>query len=211
MQIESIVVGPFDTNCYLVWDKGDNSGVIIDPGDQDDRIVEQIKKSGFNPLAIIITHGHADHISAMASLKKKYDIPVYIGKGDAPMLLSAKANFSTFFGHEIVCPAADFLLNDEDVIKFGSLEFTVLETPGHSRGGICLLIGNRLFCGDTLFSGSIGRTDFDEGNHQQLIDSIEKKILTLPDDIVCYPGHGPSTTVGTERLHNPFFSGSRLA
>lgn len=207
MQIESIVVGPFDTNCYLVWDKGDNFGVIIDPGDEDKRIVELIEKSGFNPLAILITHGHADHISAMAALKKKYDIPVYIGKGDAPMLLSAKANFSAFFGHEIVCPPADFLLNEEDVIKFGSLEFTVLETPGHSPGGICLLIGDRLFCGDSLFKGSIGRTDFEEGDHQQLIDSIDKKILSLPDDIICYPGHGPSTTVGTERRHNPFFAG----
>ncbi|HHI03560.1 MAG: MBL fold metallo-hydrolase [Candidatus Zixiibacteriota bacterium] len=210
MQTEIITVSPFEENCCLVWDEKDRIGVIIDPGDEDELIAEKIKKSGFQPKAILLTHGHGDHIGAVSPLKKKYNIPLYIGRDDAPMLQSPSANVSAIFGYEIVCPPADFLVDDEDVIKFGSLEFVVFSTPGHTRGGVCYFCENALFCGDTLFSGSVGRTDLPGGDYQQLIDSIDKKILCLPDEIVCYPGHGPITTVGAERKHNPFLSGRRF-
>ncbi len=207
MQIEIITVSPFEENCCLVWSEKDKFGVIVDPGDEDELIIEKIKKLGFIPRAILLTHGHGDHIGAVAPLKENYDIPVYIGKEDAPMLLSPSANISAIFGYEVVCPPADFLVEDEQVIKIGSLEFVVFSTPGHTKGGVCYFCENVLICGDTLFSGSIGRTDLPGGDFHQLIDSIDKKILSLPDDIVCYPGHGPATTVGTERQHNPFLAG----
>ncbi len=210
MEIEIITVSLFEENCCLAWSDKDKIGVIIDPGDEDELIIEKIEKFGFKPKAILLTHGHGDHIGAVSPLKEKYNIPVYIGKDDAPMLLSSSANVSAVFGYEIVCPPADFLVDDEEVVKIGSLEFVVFSTPGHTRGGVCYFCENIIFCGDTLFNGSIGRTDLPGGDYHQLIDSIEKKILSLPDDIVCYPGHGPITTVGTERKHNPFLSGRRF-
>ncbi len=210
MKIEIITVSPFDVNCFLVWSEKDKIGVIIDPGDEDELIAEKIEKFDFKPKAILLTHGHGDHIGAVSPLKEKYNIPVYIGKDDAPMLLSPSANVSAIFGYEIVCSPADFLVEDEEVVKIGSLEFVVFSSPGHTRGGVCYFCENVIFCGDTLFNGSIGRTDLPGGDYNLLIDSIEKKILSLPDDIVCYPGHGPITTVGTERKHNPFLSGRRF-
>ncbi|MCP4705054.1 MAG: MBL fold metallo-hydrolase [candidate division Zixibacteria bacterium] len=211
MKIETITVSPFEENCCLVWDEKDKIGVIIDPGDEDELIAEKIEKLGFTPKAILLTHGHGDHIGAVTPLKEKYKIPVYIGKDDAPMLLSPSANVSAIFGYEIVCAPADFLVEDEQVIKIGSLEFVVFSTPGHTRGGVCYFCENILISGDTLFYSSIGRTDLPGGDYHQLITSIKEKLLCLPDDIVCYPGHGPSTTVGAERINNPFLSGSQFA
>lgn len=210
MIVDTIEVSPFQVNCYLVWNDEDKNGVIIDPGDEDELILEHIEKNEIIPKAILLTHGHADHIGAVKPLKKKLDIPLYIGIGDETMLASPSANVSAFFGYEITCPPADHVLKDGDVISFGSLKISVFSTPGHSPGGICFFIENSLFCGDTLFNGSIGRTDLPGGNYQQLIDSIEKSILSLPDDIICYPGHGPKTTVGEERRSNPFLTGRRF-
>ncbi len=173
MKIETVVVSPFEENCYLAWK--DRIGVIIDPGDEDELIAEKIEKDGFIPKAILLTHGHGDHIGAVAPLKSKYDIPVYIGGEDAPMLSSPSANISAAFGYEIICPPADFLVEDEEIIRLGSMDFLVLSTPGHTRGGVSYFCGNNLFCGDTLFRSSIGRTDLPGGNYEQLIDSIEKK------------------------------------
>jgi len=210
MEIEILEVSPFQVNCYLIWSKEDKTGVIIDPGDEDELILERIEKNGFEPKAILLTHGHADHIGAVKPIKEKLNIPLYIGKGDEMMLESPSENVSLMFGFKIVCPPPDHILKDSDVIGFGSLKFSVFATPGHSQGGVCYFCEDALFCGDTLFNGSIGRTDLPGGNYRQLIDSIDKNILSLPDDIICYPGHGPKTTVGDERRHNPFLTGNRF-
>ncbi|PKK84923.1 MAG: MBL fold metallo-hydrolase [candidate division Zixibacteria bacterium HGW-Zixibacteria-1] len=210
MQIETIVVSPFETNCYLVWSENSRDGVIIDPGDEDERILERIEKQGINPRAVLLTHGHGDHIAAVDQVKKKLNIPLYIGRGDETMLGSPSANVSAMFGFQISCPPADHIISDSDVIKIGPLTFTVFATPGHSPGGVCYFAENILFCGDTLFYGSIGRTDLPGGSFQQLIDSIDRNILTLPDDIICYPGHGPATSVGQERRNNPFLTGNKF-
>lgn len=210
MQIETITVSSFETNCYLVWDEKDKSCAIVDPGDEHEKILEWIDNLHLKPKAILLTHGHVDHIAAVGKLKDKFDIPLYIGRGDEEMLASSSANGSAFFGQNITCPSPDHIVGDADVIKVGSHRFVVMATPGHSRGGVCYIIDKYLFCGDTLFNGSIGRTDLPGGNYQLLIDSINKNILSLPDDIICYPGHGPATTVGEEKRNNPFLSGSRF-
>jgi len=210
MNIETLIVSPFETNCYLVWDEEDKICAIIDPGDEDEHIIDVIENKGLKPGAIVLTHGHADHIGAVNPLKEKYKSPLYIGKGDERMLESPSANVSAYFGYEITCPPPDHIVSDSEVFRVGSLDFSVFATPGHSPGGVCYFSGKNLFCGDTLFLGSIGRTDLPGGNFQQLIESIEKNILTLPDDIICYPGHGPKTTVGNERRSNPFLTGRRF-
>ncbi|MFH2035867.1 MAG: MBL fold metallo-hydrolase [Candidatus Zixiibacteriota bacterium] len=207
MIIETIPVSPFETNCYLVAQGVEQDCVIIDPGDEDEKIIRYMEKGKLIPSAILLTHGHGDHIGAVEPLKAKYNLPLYIGKGDEPLLASPSANMSAIFGFNIECPPADHLVSDSDVIRIKNMEFVVFATPGHSPGGVCYYIGNRLFCGDTLFNGSIGRTDLPGGNYSQLINSIQKSILSLPDDIICYPGHGPATTVGEERRSNPFISG----
>nr|MBN2278912.1 MBL fold metallo-hydrolase [candidate division Zixibacteria bacterium] len=210
MKIETISVSSFETNCYLAWAVDNRACAVIDPGDEDERIIERIDQLGLEPGAILLTHGHADHIGAVGPIKDKYGIPLYIGCGDESMLLSPSANISAYFGHQIICPAADEIVGDGDVFKIGSMSFTVIAAPGHSPGGICYFIDKYLFCGDTLFRGSIGRTDLPGGDYSQLIESIDRNILTLPDEVICFPGHGPATTVGEERKGNPFLTGRRF-
>lgn len=213
INIHTLVVGPFAVNCYLVWDQASNDGLIIDPGAEAEQIGRQIDDLEINPKAILLTHGHGDHIAAVAELKRQYDIPLYVGVEDESLLADPGANISAFFDHPIVAPKPDHQLIDEQLLTIAGLDLLVLATPGHTAGGVCFLHqeSGQLFCGDTLFASSIGRTDLPGGNHQQLIDSINAKIMTLPDDIVCYPGHGATTTVGTERRSNPFLIGGYYA
>ena len=210
LNMETLVVRPLEVNCYLVWDDADKIGVVIDPGDEDERIIEVIESHGVDPKAILLTHGHGDHIAAVEPIKEKYKVPIYLGDGDQNLLSKPSANMSAFYGQPITCPPADKILHDKDVFIIGSLEFNVIATPGHSPGGICYLVRDHLYCGDTLFYGSIGRTDLPGGSYKQLIDSIDKNLLGLPENMVCYPGHGPFTTIGAEKHNNPFLTGNRF-
>lgn len=209
MKLEMLTVGPFEENCYLYWDEKSAKGVIFDPGDEADRIIETVERAGFEPSAILLTHGHGDHIGALAEVKQKWNLPVYIGRGEEEYLLDPQKNGSANFGMPIKTDKPDILVDNENLYRFDSIELRVLFTPGHTKAGVCYLDEQQgvLFCGDTLFQGSIGRTDLYGGSFENLIDSIQKKILTLPDDIVCLPGHGPGTTVGAERTGNPFLTG----
>ncbi len=209
MMLKTLVVGPFQVNCYLYFDEASSDTVIIDPGAEDDRIIEQITEANLEPRAILLTHGHGDHIAAVAAVKDKYQIPLYIGRGEEELLANPSANVSALFANPIVAPPADHLLDDEQMLTAGTISLRVLKTPGHSPGGVCYLDETQgfLFCGDTLFYGSVGRTDFPGCSHESLIASINDKILKLPDSVVCYPGHGPETTVGAERTNNPFLRG----
>ncbi|MEW6412285.1 MAG: MBL fold metallo-hydrolase [Candidatus Zixiibacteriota bacterium] len=209
MTLKTLVVGPFQVNCYLWWHETSGDGVIIDPGAEHSLIISQIQKADFSPKAILLTHGHGDHIAAVADVKSHFDIPLFVGRGEEKLLANPSANVSALFDQPIVAPPPDSLLDDEQLVTFGSVKLKVLKTPGHSPGGVCYLdeSAGYLFCGDTLFYGSIGRTDFPGCSHETLIKSINDKILKLPDDIVCYPGHGPHTTVGAERNNNPFLTG----
>ena len=212
MKNHIIIVGSYEVNCSLYFDESSKDGVIIDPGADADRIISQIDSLGLTPKAVLLTHGHSDHIGAVREIIEKYQIPLYAGKDEKELLASATANMSAFMGLDITTPPADYWLSDEDMISIGNMTLRVLHTPGHSPGGVCFLdeVENLLFCGDTLFYGSIGRTDFPGCSHEKLINSIRAKLLPLPDSIICIPGHGPSTSIGAERVNNPFLQGGHF-
>jgi glyoxylase-like metal-dependent hydrolase (beta-lactamase superfamily II) len=209
MKLNTIVVGPFEVNCYLYWDEQTRDGVIIDPGLDEHVIIDSVNKSGMTPKAILLTHGHGDHIAAVKPVKEHFDLPLYVGRGDKELLRNPSANVSELIGQPIVAPDPDHLVEDEQSVTIGSLQFTVLATPGHTPGGVCYLDerANLVFTGDSLFWGSIGRTDLPGGSLNTLLDSIKTKLLKLPDGITCYPGHGPKTTIGAEKSQNPFLAG----
>jgi glyoxylase-like metal-dependent hydrolase (beta-lactamase superfamily II) len=209
MELQTIVVGPFDVNCYLYWNKITKDAVVIDPGGDEHLIFEAIDRADASPQAILLTHGHGDHIAAVGALKEKLQIPLYANDGDRQFLDTPSEMVTSFYGHPVTSPPADFFVTDEQVLTFNMISLRVLSTPGHSPGGVCYLDEHEgiLFCGDTLFYGSIGRTDLPWGSYEQLVASIKSKILSLPDEVICFPGHGPKTTVGAERTNNPFLTG----
>lgn len=208
-----IVVGAYQVNCYLVYDTDTKEGVIIDPGDEGDRIMSEVETTGVTPKGILLTHGHFDHIAAVDELRQHYSIPLYAGQGETELLSDSAKNGSAMAGLSLTVEPAEFLLEDEVLVRVGAVEFRILATPGHSPGGVCYLqeAAGLLYCGDTLFAQSIGRTDLLGGSTEVLLKSINDKIMKLPDQVVCYPGHGPKTTVGTERTSNPFLNGSHFA
>ncbi len=208
LKIESIIVGPLQSNCFILMCPETREAVIIDPGDEADKIINTIQTLNAEPVSIINTHGHGDHIGANGKIKERYDIPLAIHEGDAPMLTDPNANFSAFLGVPIISPKADRLLNDGDELDWANRKIKVLHTPGHSPGGISLFVENHLFSGDALFKMTIGRTDIPGASHEVLLKGIREKILTLDDETLIYPGHGPMTTVGEERRNNPFLLNS---
>lgn len=211
MRIETLVVGAYAVNCYLVWDDQSHEGFIIDPGDEAEKIVHAIERHEITPRLILLTHGHTDHIGAVNAIRQKFALPLHAGKGEEDLLGSPEKNLSSLTGNGISLDPPEQLLSEGDTVAAGPISFSVLETPGHSPGGICLYGHDILFCGDTLFYGSVGRTDFPGCSSEQLFASITTKLLPLPDQTVCYPGHGPSTTIGQEKEHNPFLNGEFFA
>ncbi|MCD6162223.1 MAG: MBL fold metallo-hydrolase [candidate division Zixibacteria bacterium] len=202
LKVDFIEVGPFQTNCYLV--RGNNKAIIIDPGDEFFRIEKLINKYNAEVEKIILTHGHIDHIGAVSQVKNITNALVMIHPDDAGMLTDAKANLSAYHDTEFTIDAADEFINDGDIIEIGGIQLKTLHTPGHTPGGISLLTDGIVFTGDALFWGSIGRTDLPGANHETLINAIKSKLLTLPDETIVYPGHGPQTTIGKEREINPW-------
>jgi glyoxylase-like metal-dependent hydrolase (beta-lactamase superfamily II) len=208
--IETIVVGPIGANCFVV-SSGENGGAaIIDPGGDPDLIFRCVDKHGCRPLYIVNTHAHPDHTAANAEVCGRYGVPVFIHALDAP-LLARMEEWGAFIG--IPCPpspAPERLLQEGDLLAVDRLSLKIIHTPGHSPGSICLYGkipgGDRvLFAGDTVFAGSVGRTDLPGGSHKELIQSIQDKIISLPEETRILPGHGPATTVGSEKKNNPFF------
>lgn len=202
MKIERIAVGPLETNCYCVSEA--KSAFIIDPGDDFDKIKAYLDGNSYEPDFVLLTHGHADHIKEA----QKFNVPVFIHKDDAKCLYDASYNMSAFVGAAFTL-SKDYdvrELRDGNVIEWKGRDLKVIHTPGHSPGGVCVLIEGRLFSGDTLFRFSIGRSDLIGGNHSQLIDSINKRLFSLPDSTKVYPGHGETSTIAEEKKLNPFMN-----
>lgn len=198
MIIKTIEAGVYDVNCCLIVDEKTKECAIIDPGGSEERIVDAVEELGAKPKYILLTHGHFDHVGAVEYISKKYNIPFYISKIDEEYM----QNDNTVFG---TVRKADGYLTEGDSLKVGDSTIRVIETPGHSEGGLSFLLNDdKLFAGDTLFRGSIGRTDFIGGDMSKLINSIKTKLLPLGDKVDVYPGHGDITTIGFERMNNPF-------
>ncbi len=205
MILKALEVGAIAANCYIIGCEETMEGAVIDPGGSPKDILRVIKDLNLKIKYIINTHGHIDHMGANRQVKEATGATILIHEEDAGMLTNPASNFSMFMGRNITSPGAEQFIKDGDLIKIGNtIELEVMHTPGHSRGGVCLKTGNMIFAGDTLFYGSIGRTDFPGGSFKTLIESIKNRILCYEDDVVVYPGHGPATTVGFERKHNPF-------
>lgn len=209
LQVIPVLSMPFAENSYIVYQEGRDDAVVIDPGLEPQLILAKLKMHHLHLVAILNTHGHADHIAGNAAMKKHFpQAALYIGEGDAPMLTDPILNLSRPFGMDIVSPPADQLLKEGDSISLAGIDMHIREIPGHSPGHIVFILADQqptiVFGGDTLFQGSIGRTDFPNGNHQQLITGIKKKLFSLPEDTIVYPGHGDVTTTGEEMASNPF-------
>lgn len=203
MIIKKLVVGPLEENCYIVGDEKTKQAIVIDPGDEPDRIIEQIKNNNLYVTAVICTHAHFDHIGAAGDIKKSTGAKILIHKNDLETYKSAK-DAAALWGFDIDdIPQPDGFLTEADKIGVGSLTFKVLYTPGHSPGGICLYGEGIVFTGDTLFEGSVGRTDFPGGDMAKLKESF-KRLLNLPEDTKVLSGHGSETTIGRERRENLF-------
>ncbi len=206
-KISRYIVGPFATNCYLVQNHESGKGVIIDPGGDADVILDAIRASGMEPVAILLTHGHIDHLMAVPEIQTRYNLPVYVHEAERPMLASVSIQAEMFGLPNMPSPEVSVWLKEGDLQIKGGLTFGVIHTPGHSPGGCCYLMEDGIFVGDTLFESSIGRTDLPGGDYDQLIRSIKEKLFTLPDETIVYPGHGGFTSIGQEKRYNPFLRG----
>ncbi len=210
MKIDRLILGEFETNSYIVRSSDTASDcLIIDTGLNTQPLLEFLEHEKLSPVALILTHGHVDHIAGLDVLRKKYpSVQVYIHKLDAEMLGNASTNLSILTGSSLTAGNADHLIDEGDIIDEANINLSVIHTPGHTPGGISLYCEKEscVFVGDTLFAGSIGRTDFPKGDMRQLIKGIRGKLLTLPEDTIVYPGHGPETTIGQEKAENPFLS-----
>lgn len=201
MKIEKLIVGQLQTNCYLVWDKTSGEGVIIDPGDDAEYILNRIKDLEIKPLFILATHGHFDHVLAALELKLAFKIPFLLHEKDLFLVKRAVSSAKFFTGNREVLPVlVDKFIKEGDIIGFGKNEkLKVVEIPGHSPGGVVFLNEGVCFSGDTLFKQGTGRTDYSYCSHADLVASIKNKLFTLPDETVVYPGHGEQTTISREK------------
>lgn len=191
-------------NCFILGCEDTREAVVIDPGDDADQILMILAREKLTVKYLINTHGHFDHVGANRRMKEVTGAKLAIHPDDVPMLSELSRSAASFGLSAENSPEPDLLLHDKDTVRFGNITLTVIHTPGHSRGGIALYTPGHLFAGDTLFAGSIGRTDLPGGDYDTLIASIKQKLLVLPDDTVVYTGHGPETTIADEKRMNPF-------
>jgi hydroxyacylglutathione hydrolase len=209
LSLRVIVSRLFAENCYLVAARGRSECLIVDPGLDDEHIIEAVTELRLSPAAILLTHGHADHIAGVESLKRCWpECPIVIGRDDAEKLADPELNLSAQYGFDLTSPPADRLVDEGDQLDYAGIELHTLHTPGHSRGHVVWVCKQWspwvVLGGDVLFQEGIGRSDFPDGSHEQLVASITSKLFTLPDDTLVLPGHGPVTTIGHERRFNPF-------
>ena len=211
MILETAAVGPFFKNGYVVGCEATNHAVLIDPGDEIEHLLDVIRTRALNVTHILLTHAHVDHVSGVAEAKRSLDVPIYLHQDDLFLYQNA-VRTGMMFGLTVEePPPVDRYYDGAGPITFGDYAVRVVHTPGHCPGGVCLAVSKAddpaapaLFVGDTLFAGSIGRTDLPGGDYQTLLKSITEVLFAFPDDAVVYSGHGPETTIGRERRTNPF-------
>ncbi|MFX3674376.1 MAG: MBL fold metallo-hydrolase [Paenisporosarcina sp.] len=210
LNIRTFPLGPFQTNCYILTNKN-NECLVIDPGEEGLALIKELKKLRLKPVAILLTHAHFDHIGAVDEVREQFNVPVYIHVAEKDWLMDSTKNGSARYNEveNVSGKAADILLTEEGQLEIASFTCEVLHTPGHSPGSLTYWFKDEGFAivGDTLFQGSIGRTDLPHGNEKELMKSIHNKILTFPEHTICYPGHGTHTTPEEEMNHNPFING----
>ena len=206
MELLQFIVGPVSTNCYFVINDNTKETIIVDPGDEADMLIDRITIKELKPVAVLLTHGHFDHVGAALKLSETYGIKIYVGKDEKETLEDPRINETAFFGRTPESFHADVFLEDEEVLKLAGFTIKVLFTPGHTPGGVCYFLEdeNYLFSGDTLFYNSVGRTDFPKSSSEALIQGIKDKLLPLDDSVIVLPGHDARTTIGEERIHNPY-------
>ena len=204
LQVEPLIVGPLLSNCYIIWDERSTEGAVIDPGDEAHKILKVVHETHVAVKFILATHGHFDHVGAVATVKQRTG-GEFLAHQDDLFFIEDGVNAARRWGFEIEQPPKpDRFITDGDQIKIGGFTLDVVHTPGHSPGGVSFVHDHMVFSGDTLFQGSIGRTDFQKGSLDELIKSIKTRLYTLPDDTIVFTGHGPSTTIGDEKHSNPF-------
>lgn len=207
IKIKKIISGRIEANCYIVYDSDTMKAVIVDPGEDADKVIGEIENGGFKPELLVNTHGHYDHVLSDEQIRLKFNIPLAAHKDEINMLADPDRNGSSMFGTAVSVKAPEMPLDDNQEVALSFAKFKVIHTPGHTKGGICLLFDGFLITGDTLFAGTIGRTDFPGGDFDEMMRSLEK-IKKLDHSTVLYPGHGSSTTLANELRHNPYLNGN---
>jgi len=205
MKIKKFEVGPLFVNCYIIYDESTKEAVVIDPGDEPDLILDFIKEENLNLKYILCTHGHFDHIGSVKELKDETGAKVVLHEKDIEIYRNSPQIAMQFFSIEIEPqPEPDILIKNGEILNTGNVQLTVIHTSGHSPGSVCFYTEGYIFTGDTLFAGSVGRTDLIGGSMNELLNSL-KKIASLPDETIVFPGHGPKTKIGIEKKTNPFY------
>ena len=202
MKIKKLVLWLLHTNCYVIYDENTNNAIVIDPAGNCDKIIEATVT--LNVKYIILTHSHIDHMIALDEFKNHTNAKLVMHKDELEIYKNSEFNLSGHFKKENPKSEADILINDGDEITLDSITLKFIHTPGHTKGGMCILAENHLFSGDTLFNGSVGRCDFYSGNTNTLLNSIREKLFSLDDNTIVYPGHGEETTIGLEKVNNMF-------